>query len=152
MQDVNFVKFIEEIMNETQMQFNFEDFILLDCANREQPILDRLKDRIHPLVENGVLERIGRGKGARYLLSKKFYQFINKPGSYTRKKGLDREQNKALLKQHILENPGCKLSELQQVLPAISIRIIQHLLNELKNEGEIKVVGKTRAGRWHLNK
>jgi len=39
-------------------------------------------------------------------------------GTYTRKKGLDRETNKALLLKHIKENTknGSRLKELMQVL------------------------------------
>jgi len=39
-----------------------------------------------------VIEPVARGK---YLLSRQYYMFIKKKGVYTRKKGLDREQNKA---------------------------------------------------------
>ena len=46
--------------------------------------------RIEPLVELGAVERVGRGRGVRYLLAPSYYKAIGKSGAYTRKRGLDR--------------------------------------------------------------
>ena len=69
----------------------------------------------------------GRGK---FILSRRFYGFVRKKGVYTRKKGLDREQNKTLLLKHIIDNgaEGSPLSELLQVLPALTPSQVQSLL------------------------
>ena len=76
---------------------------------------------------------------------------IDEKGAYTRKKGLDRETNKALLLKHIKENrgSGSRLKELIQVLPALTMPQVQTLLRELKSEGEIHKVGRTRAALWY---
>jgi len=54
-------------------------------------------------------------------LFQRFYRRIGKAGGYTRKRGLDRETNKAHLLQHIKDSAetGTKLEELQQVLPVL---------------------------------
>ena len=72
-------------------------------------------------------------------------------GTYTRKKGLDRETNKALLLKHIKENRknGSRLKELMQVLPALSKDQVQKLVTELKKEGKIYKSGVTRAALWY---
>jgi ATP-dependent DNA helicase RecG len=69
---------------------------------------------------------------------------------YTRKRGLDRETNKALLLKHIEDNArtGATLEELRQVLPALSAASVQWLVRQLKSEGKIQVQGKTRSARW----
>jgi ATP-dependent DNA helicase RecG len=56
------------------------------------------------LVESRVIEQISLGQGRRYVLSRQFYEFIGKKGVYTRKRGLDRGTNKALLLKHISDN------------------------------------------------
>ena len=48
------------------------------------------------LLDQGVIERIGSGRGVRFILSRKFRSFQGKPRSYTRDAGLDRETNKDL--------------------------------------------------------
>jgi len=72
-------------------------------------------------------------------------------GTYTRKKGLDRETNKALLLKHIERNKksGSRLKELMQVLPALSMPQVQTLLRELKSAGTIHKSGKTRGALWY---
>ena len=128
--------------------------MLLDILNRERPIPDELKPSITRLLDQGVLERIGRGRGSRYILSRRYYNFIGKKGIYTRKRGLDRETNKTLLIKHIDDNKrmGSQLSELKQVLPSLSYDQVKSLLRELKREGRIYNIGRTRAAKWYPRK
>ena len=149
--DPKFVQFLEKIGRDTLRTFSTHDFLVLDLVHREQPVPPALQSRRAILVEQGIIETIGRGKGTRYILSRRFYTMAGRKGAYTRRRGLDRETNKALLEKHIKDNAkeGSRLHELMQVLPNLSRNQIQVLLRELKREGLIYVVGKTRAGRWH---
>jgi len=150
LQDPEFLRFLEELGRERLATFATEDFLVLDLVHREEPVPDFLKPRLEPLLEQGVIERIGRGRGVRYLLSRRFYRFVGQPGAYTRRRGLDRETNKALLLKHIEDAypEGCAMAELQQVLPALGRRAIQVLLDDLRSEGRARVEGKTRGARW----
>ena len=76
---------------------------------------------------------------------------VGEEGVYTRKKGLDRETNKALLLTHIKENQesGSRLKELMQVLPALSDNQVKKLMVELQKEGKIYHTGTTRAALWY---
>jgi ATP-dependent DNA helicase RecG len=112
---------------------------------------DDLKERVPHLLDEGIIERIGRGRGVRFILSRKFHSFLGQQGAYTRRKGLDRETNKALLLKHIQENQGdgSPFRDLEQVLPALSRRQVQNLLQELRAEGKIRLSGARRGGRWY---
>jgi ATP-dependent DNA helicase RecG len=147
-QDVRFLKFIERVASETQAKFSVEDLLILDLINRNMNIPEHLKSQIPNLLDNSIVERISHGRGTRYILSRRFYTYLKKPGIYTRKKGLNKEENKALLEKHVKTCPGCKLSDLQEVLSQQKLVSIRHLLYELKKEGKVRVVGKTSAGRW----
>lgn len=149
--DPRFLEFLEKIGREKLETFSTGDFLLLDLVHREQSIPGRLLDRLRALIGMGVIERIGRGRGVRYMLSGSYYSMIGQKGVYTRKKGLDRETNKALLLKHIMQNTqsGCRLDELMQVLPALSRGQVQRLLKDLKSEAKIEVRGATRAATWH---
>ena len=150
-QDPRFLQFLEKIGRETLELFSTADFLLLDYIHREQSIPERLLHRIPTLVEKGVVERFGRGRGVTYVLSQRYYKMINKKGAYTRKTGLDRETNKALLLKHIRENQenGSRLQEFRQVLPALSKDQVQKLIAELRKEDKIYKVGVTRAALWY---
>ena len=150
-QDPEFLRFLEEIGQERMATFSTNDFLLVDLVHREQEIPDFLKSRLEHLREEGIIERVGRGRGVRFLLSQRFYRRIGKAGTYTRKRGLDRETNKALLLKHIQDNrqEGSRLKELRQVLPSLSRPQVQALLRDLKIAGRVHKVGATKAARWY---
>ncbi len=85
------------------------------------------------------------------MLSRKYYEFVNRKGVYTRKRGLDHETNKQLLLKHIRDNrdKGSRLNDLRQVLPALSRRQVQALLAALKKQNKARMVGKTSAAKWY---
>ena len=149
-QDERFLRFIERIGSERVTAFSTEDLLLVDLVHREQPIPEELRPRLPSLISEGIVEASGRGRGVQYMLSRRFYDFMRERGSYTRRRGLDRETNKALLLKHIEDNQaeGSPLEELRQVLPALSEGQIKVLLRLLRSEGSIHARGRTRAGRW----
>jgi len=150
MNDPSFVRFLGRIGSERGVSFSTQDLILLDIVNRGQPVPAVLRPRLGHLVDAGALEVVGRGRGARYILSRGYYSSAGRKGAYTRKRGLDRETNKQLLLRHIEDcgKEGCPLRDLIEVLPSMTRRQVQVLLRELMTEGRIHVSGKTRGGRW----
>ena len=85
------------------------------------------------------------------MLSRKYYEFVDRKGDYTRKRGLDRETNKQLLLKHIKDNKnqGSQFRDLKEVLPSLSRDQVKKILAEMKREKMIRVVGKTSAARWY---
>ena len=149
-QDPEFLRFLEEIGRERLSTFRTDDFLVVDAVHRGEPVATSFRTRVEHLIELGVLERVGRGRGARLLLSRRFYRHLGKSGVYTRKRGLDRETNKTLLLKHIEESGehGAPFQDLVQVLPALPRSTIQRLLRELRDEGRIQVAGQRRGARW----
>ena len=151
--DPAFVRYMERLGEETLRSFSTHDFLVLDHLHREQPLTEALRARLPRLLEMGAVESNGgRGKGARYMLARRLYDAMGARGAYTRKKGLDRDTNKALLLQHIRRNAatGARMAEFKQVLPALGRGQIQTLIQELANEGQIRLLGRTKAARWYL--
>jgi len=149
-QDMQLLVMLEKISRETLTQFTTEDFLIIDYVRQEEKIPEPMKNRVQQLIDLGVLERAGRG---RLLLAQRYYQVIGQKGTYTRKKGLNREEQKALLLKHIRSSgtEGAPLRELCQVLPACKDTTIQVFLRELRDEGTIILSGNTRGGRWVIN-
>lgn len=149
--DTRFLKFFGKIGQETLATFSTQDFLVVDLIHREQPVPPDLQDRLPRLLELGVIESQGRRSNKAYFLSRRFYTALGEGGTYTRRRGLDKETNKALLLRHIedSQDEGARFEELSQVLPSLSRRQIQGLMEELKREKRIHVVGKTKAARWY---
>ncbi len=146
-QDPLFLQFLEKVGDRVQASFTTKDFLLLDYIHKEKNIPPELVERIPRLLDLGVIDRAGKG---RYVLSKRFYAMAGAKGVYTRKKGLDRDTNKALLLKHIRENQttGSHFQEFIQVLPSLSVDEVKTLIKEMKKDGKIHVVGRTRGARW----
>lgn len=148
-----FVRFMERIGEQTLRSFSTDDFLALDALHREQPLRDALKERLPGLVAVGAVEAMGRGKGARYMLSKALYAALGAKGTHTRKKGLDHETNKALLLKHLSAQgqEGAPLADLRQVLPSLPTSAVQSLMNELRKEGAVFLDGQRRWAKWKLS-
>lgn len=152
-QDPAFVRFLERVGEERLRSFSTHDFLTLDALRREQAPTPIQRERLPSLIEAGVVESQGRGRGVRYLLSRGLYAALGKKGAYTRKRGLDHETNKELLFKHIRDNDvdGSPLCDLRQVLPAISGKQVQNLLRQLRSEGRIHLIGVRRWARWYIS-
>ncbi|HEX8409560.1 MAG TPA: ATP-binding protein [Thermoanaerobaculia bacterium] len=149
-QDPAFLRFLERVADEGTYSFATADLFVLDHVRHGQPVPPELQARLHRLVENDIVERFGRGRGVKYILSRRFAAFLGDPASYTRERGLDRATNKELLVRHIVlqGTVGCSLSEVAQVLPQLTTEQVRTLLKELKQEQRVHSVGKTRSARW----
>lgn len=151
-QDPAFVRFLERVGEQQLHSFSTHDFLALDALHGERPLSAIQQERLSILIEAGVVEVMGRGRGVRYLLSRGLYSALGEKGIYTRKRGLDHQTKKELLFTHIRDNnaEGSPLNDLKQVLPALSIPQVQNLLQQLRDERRIRVVGQRRWARWHL--
>ena len=147
--DPLFIRFLEKIAEEnTKFQLRTHDLILLDQIHSSQPIDPDYKPRLKELVEAGIIDRIGHGKGTSYLLGQSFFELAGKAGIHTRKQGLSRAVNKELLLQHIRKSSRANLDEFRQVLPKISDDQIKGIIQELKKDGEISKKGNGRSTYW----
>jgi len=147
-----FVRFLERLGAEKLQSLSTDDFLALDHLRRDAPLSDSLKARLPGLVRLGAVEAIGRGRGVKHILARGLYAALGGKGTYTRKKGLDRSTNKALLLQHIRDNAvtGSQMKEFLEVLPAVGGRdAIGPLLRELRDEGAIRLVGARKLARWY---
>lgn len=146
-QDSKLLEMMEKIGQETLESFSTQDFLVVNAVYREQTIPESLRERLPRLLDLGIVERAAKG---RFILDRRFYTATGKKGAYTRKKGLDRETNKALLLKHICEiaDEGSRLEDLTQVLPNLSTTQVQNLVRELKREHRVFLTGTTRGGKW----
>jgi ATP-dependent DNA helicase RecG len=148
--DSEFVKFLEKVANEEQTTFSFDEVYELEKL-REGVKKTDLKHK-EKFLQLGVIEKVGRTSGTKYILSHKYYSYKDKPGNYTRVKGFDRETKKQLILEHIRrEGRGIK-AEFRDVFPDLTVSDLSNLLQELKRENKIKRVGPPHHGRWELNK
>ncbi len=149
-----FLRILEKIGHETLQTFSTDDLIVIQTIFENIKVSSRFAKSVEKLKDEGLLEKTPGRKGKEWILSRRIYSAVGKSGTYTRKKGLDRETNKELLFKHIYnsEPNGAKMEELLQVLPTLDRHAIRSLLDSLRREERIFVVGYTDAARWHIDK
>lgn len=149
-----FVKYLDRLAGERSMSLTLEDFLVLDRVRAGETVPENLKTSFAKLMGCGVIEKTGRGRGVRHILSRALYEQVGEAGAYTRRRGLDEGHNQQLVLQHIRAcgSRGATMAEFEQVLPNKTRPQISAMLKRLKASGHIRVEGKTKGARWHLAK
>lgn len=147
--DEKMLSLINRIGSERMESFSTGDFLVINALYHEEVIPQNLHQNLKRLEDWGVVEHIGRNK---YVLARSLYAAVGKSGVHTRVVGLDRNTNKELLLKHIRDNgdQGTPFKELQQVLPGQSRNQLQVLMRELRKEGRVYAIGKTRGAKWFV--
>lgn len=142
---------INRIGNDRMESLSTIDFLIINSLYHGVALQTEMKARINRLIDMGIVEHAGRSK---YVLARSLYAAVGKTGTYTRLVGLDRNTNKELILKHIKMNGdnGTPFGELYQVLPSHSRDQIRSLVNELRNDGEIYCVGRTKSALWFYKK
>ncbi len=146
-ESVEFVRFAEKISREKGQFFGTHDWLVFAQVARDGKVSKSLRPFVPKLVDLGLVERVG---GSRMILARRYYEHTGDAASYTRKRGLDREHNLALLEKHLQDHAdrGCKLEELTQVLPLLPITTVRSLLTTLRKRGRAHPLGATNGGKW----
>jgi ATP-dependent DNA helicase RecG len=146
--DLEFVKFLETIANEKQIVFSLDEMIELERMREEGAVSEfASKDKFLKL---GIIEKIGKTRGMKYVLSHRYYKHEKRLGQYTRIKGLTRDAKKELILKHIREQGSGRMEEFIEAFPEMGSPDIANLLQELKREGLIVREGWARASVWRI--
>jgi len=145
-QDVEFVKFLEKVANEKQVHFPFDEIFELEKL-REKKISQNLQHK-EKFLKLGIIEKVGKTSGTKFILSHRYYSHEEKPGIYTRIKGFNREAKKNLILEHIRREGAGRREDFIDAFPELKPQDITNLLSELKRDNKIKRVGSDRAGHW----
>ena len=148
--DAEFVRFLEKIINEKQISFSFDEIYELELL-REQKVVARTQHK-EKFLKLGIVEKIGKTSGTKYMLSHGYYSYEKKPGVYTRIKGLDRASRKQLILQHIERQQKAKVEEFRDAFPDMKDADISNLLWELKSDNKIRHIGSKKTGHWETIK
>lgn len=150
--DPRFLRLLE-LVQQHGIELSVDHLMVLDHIRQaSSPITPEMEECVRELIQLGLLERVGKGRASKLILSRGMYGFLGEPGSYTRYSGLDKETNKQLIIKHVKTcgKRGAALQEFLQVLPQLTDPQIRHLVYELRTEGKIELKGWAKTARWLL--
>ncbi len=151
--DQRFILFLTKIAKEKQIDFDFvKDLLFLDDIREKQFSNDR--ERRDKFFHLGIIEKMGKGRGVRYILSQRLYNFFGEPAEYTRKKWLAKAQQKEVLLRFFQQHKKGKMVDFRDGLfeGRLTNDQILQLLYALRDEEKIYFEGPQRspAAYWVL--
>lgn len=148
LQDARFVKFLENISNKHQVPLSLGEIMELEQIRLNKG-LKKISNQ-KKFLDHGIVDKVGHGRGTRYILAHHYYEYVGKTVEYTKLKGLGRNQKKELILNHIRKNGKISSGEIQEGFRELTVIDVNNLLQELKKDGKIQRVGPKRTGFWVL--
>ena len=111
----------------------------------------KLQSTLESLVEAGLVEAVGQGKGRRYVLSARLYQRQENTIGYVRQTDIDTIRYPELVMK-LAEKQGYVTRGDVMKLLRISPAQAYHLLNQLKAAQKLVLEGRGKAARYRLKK
>lgn len=122
-----------------------------DVAERIHTDEGRVRVVLETLVESGLVERLGNGRGRYYIMSSRYSKKTNNAVEYVRNRDIDALRHRELVMQ-LAQTKGevtrADVVELLHVTPPQAYRILQ----KLKDAGQLSLVGKGAGARYRTIK
>jgi len=153
--DIEFLKMILAYEKRTGTPMPIDSLIILSRLRQERRLstsdlsVDVQKSEhstriaLEKLVEAGLVEAHGMGRGRTYTLSAKVYQCAGRRAAYVRQAGFDRIQQEQMVLAYIDKHGSIKRAEVME-LCRINGPQAYRLLKRLKDQGKINQKGKRR--------
>lgn len=160
--DHSFTKLISEEQNKIGSSLPINTLLILNELKRSRRLTiaelskaiyvseSKVKIAVEKLIESGLIEGSGNGRGRYYTLSARVYRQSDNITGYVRQKGIDKVRYPEMIMQFISNNGGhinrSEAAELLRIDVAASYRILKKLADEQK----IKLVGKGKYAHYEL--
>lgn len=109
-----------------------------------------IRTTLEKLLEAGIIEAHGTGRGRTYTLSAKVYRRTGQKAAYVRQIGFDAIQQEQMVLSYVDKHGSIRRAEAME-LCRVNKDQAYKLLNRLKERGEIKQKG-TRKGAFYERK
>ena len=122
-----------------------------DVAERIHTDEGRVRVVLETLVESGLVERLGNGRGRYYIMSSRYSKKTNNAVEYVRNRDIDAPRHQELVMQ-LAQTKGevtrADVVELLHVTPSQAYRILQ----KLKDAGQLSLEGKGAGAKYRTIK
>lgn len=103
---------------------------------------------LNELVERGLLETRGEGRGRTYHLAAELYRHMGEPAAYVRTRGFDSIQQEHMVLTYVAEHGSVGRAEAAE-LCRLSPDQASRLLRKMADAGTLRMTGARRTARYH---
>ncbi len=161
--DLKFVELLVTEENHRQRTFSVSELLILAHLWRERYVgphtITKLLQRgeaqaraiIENLVESGLVEARGGGKGRSYILSASVYRELGQPVSYVHAKGFEAEQMEQMILQYVKAHGQITRQDVMN-LCRVNGNQAAYLLKKLVRNEELQRIGMGRTAAYQSTK
>lgn len=154
-EDKPFAMFIGELQRgvaDEELLSVFE-IVTLYKIKKSEPLVSPLeKQMLASLLEKGLIEKRGKNRGAHYILSKRYYDFINSPVEYFKHREWDDQQALFLIVPFLEQERQARMGALTELFAGhLSRRQVQTLVSKLIAKGVLVKTGNGAGTLYKLN-
>ncbi len=109
---------------------------------------DEARSVLNSLVEHGLLESRGEGKGRTYHLAAELYKEMGESAAYVRARGFDPIQQEQMILTYVARHGSigrAEATELCRIAPDQASRLLRRLVRD----GTLRMTGNRRTARYH---
>lgn len=111
---------------------------------------NRVRITLESLINSGLVEAIGGGRGRQYMLSSKYYRQTKRPAAYVRQKDIDPIRHNELVMQLAKTKGSVSRADVEELLHLNSAQAYR-VLKRLSNAGRLKLVGYGAGAKYIIN-
>lgn len=147
--DINFIKYISRISEDQQKLLSAHEYLFLEGLRTRERVKDENAD-IQKLAGMWLIESTGKTRWKRWILSQKYYEDHHILGKHTEIKGLQRDEYKTMILNHIQQHG--KWFKKDFIFFNQVPGWVGNILTELKKDGKIEHQGTPKWWYWIIVK
>lgn len=154
-EDKAFSLFIKSIQQERELDDKLSVHEVITLNSIRKGIDKKLLNNqiIKKLEKENLIERIGKTKSQRLILSKIYFEFTDKRGEYLREKSIDNNQITLLVIQHLQEFEKAKMGDFVTLLNKLMTREqVKYFIAQLVEKQILETEGKQRGTIYRKGK
>lgn len=157
--DIELVRFVIEHDQRANRRFELPDLQIVralkddprmtlgEIAEILQQPMQRTRNRLTALVEDGLVEMRGDGRARRYMLSAASYRSLSSATDYVRVRPFDEPQQIQMILNYVDANGSISRSEAAD-LCGTSPEVARRLLFRMRDDGLLRMEGQRRGARY----
>lgn len=154
-EDKAFALFIKEVQNlrEDGDKLSVQEVLALNIVRKDEDQRKIPLQLLNKLEKEGLLERVGKTKAQKRILSKSYYNFVDNKGIYSKLKLIQPDQIRILILNHLSNFSTAKMSDFESLLKNICNREqVKYQIEKMVENSMLEKSGTGKGTRYRKGK
>ena len=147
-EDKAFALFIESIQSEYKEDEKLSVFEIIELSKIKDGLPRKNIDLkiLEKLLQRGLVEKKGKTKGVKYILSREYFEFIDKKASYSKETDWDEQQAFYIILQHLQKFKKAKMKDIVELFEGrLTRKQVRYIVGKLVDRNDLEKEGKGKG-------